>query len=189
MIETKGFYEFGPFRIDPAERQVMREGSVVPLPPKAFDTLLFLVRNSGRILSKEELMKATWPDTFVEEASLAQNISVLRRVLGEPAGERQYIETIPRRGYRFLAQVEATRQSAEPRPAAPEGCHTQSQEELRTTWRSHTFYIAAAAATGLLVGAMISRQWFIPAPPDINSHILTPLATAPGLEVHPAWAP
>ena len=107
MIETKGFYEFGPFRIDPVERLVMRDGALVPLPPKAFDTLLFLVRNSGRILSKEELMKATWPDTFVEEASLAQNISVLRRALGEAGGERQYIETIPRRGYRFLPQVDA----------------------------------------------------------------------------------
>jgi Tol biopolymer transport system component len=188
MIETKGFYEFGPFRIDPAERLVIREGVVVPLPPKAFDTLLLLVRNSGRILSKEELMKAIWPDTFVEEASLAQSISVLRRALGEAAGERQYIETIPRRGYRFLPQVEDKRV---PTLAEHLGSHISNdrREQSRAPRRSPTLYIAGAAAVGLLVGAMASRQSLISETNDANSHILTPLATAPGLEVHPSWAP
>jgi DNA-binding winged helix-turn-helix (wHTH) protein len=105
VIETKNFYEFGPFRIDAAERLLLRGSAHIPLPPKAFDALLYLVTNSGRVLGKDELMKAIWPDTFVEEASLAQSISTLRKALGESAGERQFIETFPRRGYRFVAAV------------------------------------------------------------------------------------
>ena len=169
----------------------MREGAAVPLPPKAFDTLLLLVRNSGRILSKEELMKAIWPDTFVEEASLAQNISVLRRALGEAAGERQYIETIPRRGYRFLPQVKEKQQSEGSALAGPVESHIdhQPQEQTRATRRPPALYIGASAAAGLLVGAMASLQWLTPAPQDSNPHILTPLVTAPGLDVHPSWAP
>ncbi len=98
-------YEFGPFRVDSGERLLLRNGEVVPLPPRVFDTLLLLVRNSGRALDKDELMKELWPDTFVEEANLAQHISLLRKALGESPTEPQYIETIPRRGYRFLAEV------------------------------------------------------------------------------------
>src|SRR5262249_35098648 len=99
-------YDFGPFRVDAEERVLFRDGEVVSLPPKTFDTLLALVRNSGRALDKNALMKEIWPDTFVEEANLAQQISLLRKSLGEDAGGRRYIETIPRRGYRFLSKVE-----------------------------------------------------------------------------------
>ena len=190
MMENKRFYEFGPFRVDPVERLVIREGAVVQLPPKAFDTLLLLVRNSGRILGKDELMHEIWPDTFVEEASLAQNISVLRKALGEAAGERQYIETIPRRGYRFLPQVEDKQPSWGPaQPAAVTTPFPLATSELRTTRRSPALYIGVAAAPTLLVGALASRQWVTPRDAEVNSHILTPLATSPGLEVHPSWAP
>src|SRR5438128_769110 len=98
-------YEFGPFRIESEERLLVRDGEVIPLPPKTFDTLVLLVRNSGRALDKNALMKELWPDTLVEEANLAQHISLLRKALGESPAEPQYIETIPRRGYRFLAKV------------------------------------------------------------------------------------
>src|SRR5216684_4491216 len=101
----KHLYEFGQFRVDAGERVLLRSGEVVPLPPRVFDTLLLLVRNSGRALDKDVLMKELWPDTFVEEANLAQHISLLRKVFGESRTEPQYIETIPRRGYRFLATV------------------------------------------------------------------------------------
>src|SRR6266571_5006256 len=100
-------YEFGKFRVDSEERLLLRNGEAVPLPPRVFDTLLLLVRNSGRALDKDALMKELWPDTFVEEVNLAQHISLLRKALGESPTEPQYIETIPRRGYRFLAKVAA----------------------------------------------------------------------------------
>ncbi|HKQ80070.1 MAG TPA: winged helix-turn-helix domain-containing protein [Blastocatellia bacterium] len=103
---TNQLYEFGPFRLDIDERLLMRDGRITPLPPKVFDTLLVLVENSGRVVSKDELMQSLWPDTFVEESNLTQNISQLRRALGDGAAEAQYIETIPKRGYRFVAGVQ-----------------------------------------------------------------------------------
>src|SRR5919197_6503319 len=99
------FYEFGPFRIDTAERLLLREGTPVPLTPKAFETLLRLIQNSGHVVEKDELMREVGPDTYVEEANLTQNVFTLRKVLGEGRGGRQYIETVPRRGYRFTAAV------------------------------------------------------------------------------------
>ncbi|HKE03605.1 MAG TPA: winged helix-turn-helix domain-containing protein [Blastocatellia bacterium] len=104
--QNKQLYEFGPFRLDTDERLLMRDGRVAPLPPKVFDTLVVLVENSGRVVSKDELMESLWPDTFVEESNLTQNISQLRRALGDGAAEAQYIETIPKRGYRFVANVQ-----------------------------------------------------------------------------------
>jgi len=99
------FYEFGPFRIDTAERLLLRDGVVVPLTPKVFDTLLVLVQNSGHILTKDELLKLVWSDSVVEEASLTKNISTLRKALGQTPDTDQYIETIPWRGYRFSTPV------------------------------------------------------------------------------------
>jgi TolB-like protein len=98
-------YEFGPFRVDARERRLLRQGEVVPLTPKVFDVLLVLVQNSGRLLSKNEVMKLVWPNTAVEEGNIARNISTLRNALGERPREHQYIETIPWRGYRFVAKV------------------------------------------------------------------------------------
>jgi DNA-binding winged helix-turn-helix (wHTH) protein/TolB-like protein/Flp pilus assembly protein TadD len=100
-------YEFGPFRVDADRHLLLREGQTEPLPltPKAFDTLLLLVRNSGLVLGKDEMMRALWPDTFVEENNLERNVSMLRKALGEGPHERRYIVTVPRRGYRFAAPV------------------------------------------------------------------------------------
>jgi DNA-binding winged helix-turn-helix (wHTH) protein/TolB-like protein len=114
-LETNDFYEFDSFRLDPHERVLLRNGEMVQLTPKAFETLLVLIENSNRVLEKEELMKRIWPDTFVEEANLAVNISLLRKALGERPGGGQYIETVPRRGYRFVASV--SRKWDEPPPA------------------------------------------------------------------------
>jgi Tol biopolymer transport system component/DNA-binding winged helix-turn-helix (wHTH) protein len=98
-------YEFGPFRMDPEERVLLREGNPVPLTPKVFDTLLVLVRNRGRIVTKDEMMSSLWPDAFVEESNLTFNIRMLRKALGEDAHAPAYIETIPRRGYRFKSDI------------------------------------------------------------------------------------
>jgi pimeloyl-ACP methyl ester carboxylesterase/DNA-binding winged helix-turn-helix (wHTH) protein len=104
--QTKRFYDFGVFRIDVTERVLSGKKGVVSLTPKAFDTLLVLVENSGHVLSKEELMEKVWPDSFVEENNLAQNISALRKALDEEGVRPQkYIETVPKRGYRFIADV------------------------------------------------------------------------------------
>jgi len=101
----KVLYEFGPFRVDPDKQVLLRENQPIALTPKAFETLLILVRHSREVVSKDELMKAVWPDAFVEEANLSQNIFVLRKALGDTPEDRRYIMTLPGRGYRFTAQV------------------------------------------------------------------------------------
>src|SRR3954466_5288846 len=103
--QARRFYAFDGFRLDVGERVLFGERGVVPLTPKAFDTLLVLVENSGHVIGKEELMRKVWPDSFVEENNLAQNISMLRKALGEESGGQKYIETVPKRGYRFAAEV------------------------------------------------------------------------------------
>jgi TolB-like protein/DNA-binding winged helix-turn-helix (wHTH) protein/Flp pilus assembly protein TadD len=101
-------YEFGPFRLVPAERQLLREGRPIALPPKAFDTLLTLVERSGRVVKKDELIRAVWPDTFIEENNLNQYVSLLRKTLAGGDGGGRYIETVRGYGYRFTAAVRET---------------------------------------------------------------------------------
>jgi len=114
-------YEFGPYRIDTGERLLHRDGELIPLPPKVVGTLLVLVGNAGRMVDKGDLMKAVWPDTFVEEGALTRNISLLRKTLGDTGEEAAYIETIPRRGYRFVAPVRTVgaAETASGDPSAP----------------------------------------------------------------------
>ena len=107
--QTKSFYEFGPFLVDARERRLLRDGEVVPLTPKVFDILLVFVQNSGHVLSKDEVMKLVWPNTAVEEGNLARNVSTLRKALGESPNNYQYVETVPWRGYRFVANVQVVR--------------------------------------------------------------------------------
>lgn len=105
----QGVYKFGPFELNIYERMLMRDGCYVPLTPKAFGTLAVLVERCGHIVEKEELISQVWPDTFVEDVSLAKNVSTLRKTLGE-SGEQRYIETVPKRGYRFVANVSIVEQ-------------------------------------------------------------------------------
>jgi DNA-binding winged helix-turn-helix (wHTH) protein/Tfp pilus assembly protein PilF len=105
---TSHFYEFGPFRLDTVERLLLRRDTPVTLTPKVFDILLMLVRNSGRALEKEAFMREIWPDSFVEEGNLNRNISTLRKALGDGQDGQRFIETIPKRGYRFVASVRET---------------------------------------------------------------------------------
>ena len=101
----KELYEFGPFRLDPGKRLLLRDNQPVPLQLKAFETLLVLVRNSEQVVLKDDLMKAVWPDSFVEESNLTQNIFVLRKTLSQTVGDHRYIITIPGRGYSFTGKV------------------------------------------------------------------------------------
>ncbi len=98
-------FEFGPFRLETAERLLLRAGARISVTPKAFETLLVLVQNNGRLVEKEDLMKQVWPDAIVEEANLARNVWTLRKALGDGSGADIYIETIPKLGYRFVARV------------------------------------------------------------------------------------
>lgn len=124
LKQQQHFYEFGPFRIDPSERLLRRGEDLIPLTPKAIDTLLALISHPGDLIEKDDLLKIVWPDTFVEEGGLARNISALRRALGEGPDEVRYIETIPKRGYRFVAQVREVsgdrgKQEPDPIPTPP----------------------------------------------------------------------
>src|SRR5262247_4563812 len=109
--QPRYLYEFGPFRLDPSERMLTRGDLVLALTPKAFDTLLALVESSRHVLTKEELMNRVWPDIYVEETNLAQHISMLRKVMGEREDGGQYIETVPKRGYRFAVAVKKIKQA------------------------------------------------------------------------------
>jgi DNA-binding winged helix-turn-helix (wHTH) protein/tetratricopeptide (TPR) repeat protein len=106
MTPTPGnVYDFDRFRLDAAERVLLRDGREVPLTQKAFDVLLALVERSGRVVGKEELMQRVWPEQFVEDSNLTQNVYTLRKILAEGGDDREYIQTVPRRGYRFTVEV------------------------------------------------------------------------------------
>ena len=92
---ARELYEFGPFRVDPAKETLLKAGVAVPLTPKTFQILLVLVRHGQEIVTKDDLMKSVWPDTFVEEANLSRNIFMLRKALGETAQDHRYIVTVP----------------------------------------------------------------------------------------------
>ena len=117
-VEKPCIYEFGSFRLEAVKRLLLRNGTPVPLTPKVFDTLLYLVRHQGKVVAKNELMRVIWPDTVVEENNLNQNISTLRRVLGETRGDNFYIATIPGRGYQFIPAVETISEAAQ-EPSLP----------------------------------------------------------------------
>ncbi len=140
-------YQFGPYRIDAGERLLHRGEDLVSLPPKALDTLLVLLESAGRMVDKSDLMKAIWPDTFVEEGALTRNVSLLRKALEDTGDEPRYIETIPKRGYRFIAPVEA-------RPLRAKGPVERSDPppppESKASWIS-----GWAAPIGLLVACSV----------------------------------
>ncbi len=106
MVRKSGpCYEFGPFRLDVAEHMLLRHGQPVPLTPKIFAVLTVLVQNDGHLVEKDTLLKEVWPDSFVEEGTLNRSVSVLRKALGDSPSGPRYIETVPKRGYRFVAPV------------------------------------------------------------------------------------
>lgn len=152
---ARPIFKFGPFRLDPNEQRLLRDGEPVALTPKAFEVLLCLVERHGELLTKEELLEAVWPDTFVEEAVLSVNISTVRKALGDDQNGHSFIETAPRRGYRFLASVETVGQAIsaeEPlqrnfsRVAQPAG--TIHESPLRKRWG---IVLSAGALVALLV--------------------------------------
>ena len=163
----KHLYEFGAFQLDAHERVLWRAGQPVQLTPKVFDTLLVLVENSGHIVAKDELMQRLWPDSFVEEGNLAFNISILRKALAESGGEVQFIETVPRRGYRFVAGVrELEDESADLVLEKQTTAHIVIEEmkeerEMESAQESASLAAAVASPATLPVGSLFERlrQW------------------------------
>ena len=103
--EEKHFYQFKSFRLDVGERQLLHHGTVVPLAPKVFDVLVALVERNGHLVEKDELLRVVWSDSFVEEANIARIVHTLRKVLGEDENGNKFIETVAKKGYRFVAKV------------------------------------------------------------------------------------
>jgi len=127
--QIKHLYEFGPFRLDPQKRLLTRGGDPVPLTPKVIETLVVLIENRDRVVSKDDLMKMLWPNSFVEESNLSQNVFVLRKALGDSSQEKRYIVNLPGRGYQF---TEAVREVEE----AQLGTTQEVEETLRLESRS-----------------------------------------------------
>jgi DNA-binding winged helix-turn-helix (wHTH) protein/tetratricopeptide (TPR) repeat protein len=145
----KDLYEFGSFRVDPAKQLVLHEGEPVPLTPKAFQLLLVLVSRCNEIVTKDELMKAVWPDTFVEETNLSRNIFALRKALGETEQNR-FIITVPGRGYRFSEHV---RLISEPELTIVAASHSKVQVQVRETKPWAWILVAVAVVLAISAGA------------------------------------
>ena len=200
MASSSGkLYEFGDWRLDPAERLLVRQGEQIALTPKVFDTLALLVENAGSLVSKEDFMERVWPDAFVEDAVLTQNISQLRKVLGDPGA----IETVPKKGYRFLKPVRAlgaTEFVTLPRmnggPGEVEspvvlGTHVQKKGRTRLIASA----VVLVAAVTLL--AILFRDWyqFIPRIgqlvrlSQLQKLKVVPLTALPGNVASPTFSP
>lgn len=153
MLLHKQGFSFGPFRLQPFDSLLLRGEKPVSLPPKAFDTLVYLAQNSGRLVTRDELIKAIWPDSFVEDGNLSVNISLLRRALGQMEDGESYIETVPKKGYRFrpaVAQEEKTEPLAPREPALPS---LQEPPSHRRFWKG--------AAAIIVVALLVAAGWTI----------------------------
>ncbi len=213
---VRHYYEFGPFRLATAEHRLYRNGEVVLLPPKEFDLLLLFVQHSGQVMDRESLLKALWPNTVVEEANLNVHISALRKALAENSGEPQYIETLPRLGYRFIApviEVDEPEKMAETHsvaillPRSENGGSSPDQSSVlktarrgtdRSDWYSRHRLAAVTLPLWLLSLALLgilAVLFFKPEQLALNEKAagspmnVVPLTTYPGRESQPAFAP
>ena len=125
-MEHRPPQQFGPFVFDAQERVLRRDGAPVPLTPKGFDLLEAFLEHPGRLLSKDELLERVWPDIYVEESNLAYHVFGLRKALGDTAENGRYIETVPKRGYRFTAAVSFVRRGPDERPSRVISASTDS---------------------------------------------------------------
>jgi len=205
---TSHFYSFDSFVVDAGKSVLLREGQFVPLTPKAFEILLVLVRNPGRVLKKEELIEEVWPDAFVDENNLPRNISSLRKALGEGPAEHKYIVTLPGQGYRFVAEVRQldspngtpTRSLLESVPfeaSKPEPAITFHEEFVRSepaTRKPRSINLLVAVCACLALALAISsyflvQQWLHTSQSITPQRKLWQLTFEPGLEIDPSWSP
>jgi len=156
---AKHLYEFGPFRMDPSEGLLLRDDQPIPLAPKAFEALLLLVESSGHLIEKEVLMQKLWPDSFVEEANLSKYIFTLRQALSDGEDGQKYIETVPKRGYRFVASVQKlAAESVEQAPAEMLSCEGEEAKTVTSTTRWRIALVSAVLAAT----AMVLLVWLDP---------------------------
>jgi len=169
--DIQEIYEFGPFRLEPAERKLLRGNKVVALTPKAFDTLHLLVRNSGHLVEKDELIRTIWPDSVVEEGNLTTNIFLLRKALGQ---KPEYIETIPKKGYRFVGAVRRLPTAERVRPEKPPDGEGESADKMSRARRPPEvvavpsrfgvqrtrLVLAAIAIAALVIAAVCAALWW-----------------------------
>lgn len=177
-------YEFGPYRLEPATRRLQRDGEPVPLTPKAFELLLALIERRDRAVDKAELMRLVWADSFVEESNLSQTIFVLRKTLGEGIDGARFIETVPRRGYRFSADV----RTEFPKPAF--AAESEAPVEPATAWRVRLPWLAAAAIAGVIAMVSLGAWWRSSgdAAVRIDSLVVLPFENLSGDRQHDALA-
>src|SRR5260221_456813 len=160
--DSKRLLAFGAFELDRDEGLLFRAGELVPLPPKALQTLLVLVESGGRLLTKDELMQAIWADTFVEEHNLTLNIHILRKALNPNGGADRYIETVPRRGYRFIAPVRETTR-------APRGLTVDPPPPAVESRRAGVAWVAAIIAAVALVAGTIAASRLLARRTDLDA--------------------
>jgi TolB-like protein/DNA-binding winged helix-turn-helix (wHTH) protein/lipoprotein NlpI len=196
MQNQKRFYEFANFRIDVAKQRILKDGEPLPITPKAVEILLLLAENSGRVVEKDELMAAIWPDTIVEESNLTQTVYVLRKVLGPDASGEKFIETIPKRGYRFMHELrvvtDETDRIVEHRttsrtvsdqavlnraPQAAESQAAQARSRERPTRVAFQFMLPFSAA--VLVTTLFFFYWNYKGSPVENRHSIRSIAVLP----------
>jgi len=180
LQKTQYLYEFGPFVLDTMQHALLRNGQPVPLTPKTYDTLLVLVQNAGKMLSKEELMNTLWPDRFVEESNLTQQISMIRKALGESPGEHRYIVTVPGRGYRFAAVV---RESCNEETIVRDRPGSEAEDSGKGKEEGHQ-----ASTTGAGSQKIPPRPMESPAGPAIAREELQAPKTETAEGVQPRWA-
>jgi Tol biopolymer transport system component/DNA-binding winged helix-turn-helix (wHTH) protein len=200
LAPEKHLYDFGPFRLDLRTKMLLRDGAYIPLTPKALETLTVLIENNGRIVDKEELLRIVWPDTFIEEATLAKTVSILRKALGEDCG-RPYIDTVPKRGYRFAVQVRVTDDpvvkdppaaapqpdvipQAAPVPAAALGNPPEERQTARFAW---PLAVIAALAAGAAI-FWLASQWQRSRGSNFQLKAV-PLTSFPGRQNQVAFSP
>jgi DNA-binding winged helix-turn-helix (wHTH) protein/TolB-like protein/Flp pilus assembly protein TadD len=187
--KTGHLYEFGSFRLDTSQHLLSRGGQPVSITPKTYDLLVVLVENSGRMLTKEELMKKLWPSSFVEESNLTQQISMIRKALGEAAGEDRYIVTVPGRGYRFAAAVRTAFETpqhhvanAEPtilQPVQAEEPRLQTKSDPGRARRTRKLAVGLGLALFVLVLAAAGIFWLRKISPAGSNGRLRTLAILP----------
>lgn len=162
--ETPYFYDFGGFRLDLAEKVLLRDGKFIPVTPKVFETLQVFVENAGRLIEKDELMRQIWQERFVEESNLTFNIKMLRKALGDNAAMPRFIETVPKRGYRFIAEVEKiTGETVSKNGAARQTVFQpiENNSAVTDSPKSKKFFAPIIAVCVLLIGAIAVGSWYV----------------------------
>jgi Tol biopolymer transport system component/DNA-binding winged helix-turn-helix (wHTH) protein len=181
-------YEFDDVRVDPRAFRVLKAGRPVAVEPKAFAVLLFLLENPGRLVEKKELLERVWPDTVVTESAMTRVIADLRKALGDPAREARYIETVPTRGYRFIAEVRKLPEDAAvfPMPPVLEPASAPRRLPPRLIW----FAAGAVGLVVLVVGLRAARRRAVPAAgPPATPTGARQLTDSLGLDLFPSFSP